>query len=376
MYKLAVQLPTDKIYVLCRGSLHQAMEKWEDSMPEEIDEIWETGKIHFLTGDITHAQLGLGSHELKKLKEEVTVVIHAAADFSFSQPLVPSVQTNCLPVLALADMLRSFHKIKVLLHMSSVSAKSFQSENLVLENMEHTSPDEPAPNDQLAEILATGNSPYSERFLAPYAQSKYLTERLLLEQDFPFPLLIVRPANIGPAIRDPYPFYGPEGSIPLHTFANLLLMGNQYRTFNDVEHMPQDIILDEIPVDVASNVCLHHIAMGSSGIVHAGSQLYVPVTIGEWMMQIRRHTSQDLIDKVARLRLQTNVDFAKQASEILNSICRAWIIDCQRSKHLKGTEGAIGLSFPKHDFDTFFGERVKRRSRKLEQWIDGAKRPN
>ncbi|KAJ5123348.1 male sterility protein-domain-containing protein [Penicillium atrosanguineum] len=34
LYKLAVKLPVAKIYVLCRGSVHQATEKWEMSMAE------------------------------------------------------------------------------------------------------------------------------------------------------------------------------------------------------------------------------------------------------------------------------------------------------------------------------------------------------
>jgi Putative dehydrogenase domain of multifunctional non-ribosomal peptide synthetases and related enzymes len=70
MYKLAIQLPTSKIYVLCRGSMRQAMEKWEASMPEQIDEILDTGKIHCLTGDITLPNLGLGASELDTLQKK------------------------------------------------------------------------------------------------------------------------------------------------------------------------------------------------------------------------------------------------------------------------------------------------------------------
>src|ERR1700742_4339470 len=99
LYKLAIQLPTAKIYVLCRGSMRQAMAKWEESMPEQIDDILDTGKIHCLTGDITQPNLGLGTSELEMLQNEVTVVIHSAANFSVFQALPESIRDNSLPVM-------------------------------------------------------------------------------------------------------------------------------------------------------------------------------------------------------------------------------------------------------------------------------------
>ncbi|KAJ5097221.1 male sterility protein [Penicillium angulare] len=369
LYKLAVQLPTKKIYVLCRGSMRQAIEKWEISMPEQTDEILDTGKVHCFSGDITHSNLGLGPHELEKLQSEVTVVIHAAADFSLFQELPVTICCNCLSVVALARLLLSFHKIKIFLQVSSITTQSFLPGGSVLEQMEQIETDEKPPQMQLEEILTTGKSPYTELFMAPYAQAKYLAEKLLLEMKASFPILIVRPASIGPAIRDPYPLYGPEGAIPLHTFLQVLLESGEYRGFDDVISMPQEFIIDEIPVDLVANTCLLHLATGTVGVVHAASQLYVSVTFGEYVNQIRRYAPKSLVEKVVKMRLERNHNFANQAADMLQRVTKEWLIDCSRSRHLKETEGPIGLALAGHDFEAFSRRRVEQRARNMESWV-------
>lgn len=370
LYKLAVQLPTAKIFVLCRGSVRQAMEKWEASMPEQIDEIFDTGKVHCLIGDITQPDLGLEKKEIEALQQEVTVVIHAAASLSLFQDLLGTIQINCLPVISLARMLLSFQNIKAFLHISSISALSFQSQDSLFERLEDISSDEESPEKQLADILATGRSPYTELFMSPYAQAKYLAEKLVLNLQTPFPVLIIRPSSIGPAIQSPYPLYGPDGAIPIHTFAHLLIEGGKYRKVEDVMRVPQNMIMDEIPVDVVSNACLLHLSVGSTEIVHAGSQLYATLTVGGYINQLQRHLSNDLSNKVNRLRLAKKVDFVDQADEMLGRISREWKIDCERSKALKATNGPIGLPLAGRDFDDFVDRRIQQQIRHFEAWAD------
>ncbi|KAJ5112159.1 male sterility protein-domain-containing protein [Penicillium argentinense] len=373
LYKLAVQLPTKKIYVLCRGGMRDAINKWEASMPEQIDDILDTGKIQCLVGDITRPSLGLGTAELEALQKEVTVVIHSAANFSLFQDLPESIRDNCVPVVDLARLSISFQKLKAFLHISTISSKSFLPGGTVLEDAENLSPDEDPPEKQLEEVLSTGKSPYTKQFIAPYGQSKYLAEQILLSLDTPFPVLIVRPTNIGPAIKDPCPFYGPDGAIPLHTFFELLFEASERRKFEDLATLPQDIIVDEIPVDIVANVCLLHLAIGTIGIVQAGSQLYVPVTFGEYMNQIQKYAPPSLVEKAGRIRVEKNVHFANQANDMIQHICRDWQIDCERSKPFKSMEGPIGLALPGHDFEVFFQRRIAKRARNVEKWIDSLK---
>ncbi|KAJ5537167.1 male sterility protein-domain-containing protein [Penicillium frequentans] len=349
LYKLAVQLPTAKIFVLCRGSVRKAMEKWEASMPEQIDDIFDTGKVHCLIGDITQPIFGLEKKEIEALQQEVTVVIHAAASLSLFQDLLGTIQINCLPVISLARMLLSFQNIKAFLHVSSISALSFLSQDSLFEKLENISSDEDSPEKQLVDILATGQSPYTELFMSPYAQAKYLAEKLVLNLQTPFPVLIIRPSSIGPAIQIPYPLYGPDGAIPIHTFAHLLIEGG---------------------IDVVSNACLLHLSVGSTGIVHVGSQLYATLTVGGYISQLQRHLSKDLSNKVNRLRLAKKVDFVDQADEMLGRISREWKIDCERSKALKATNGPIGLPLAGRDFDDFVDRRIQQQIRHFDAWAD------
>jgi fatty acyl-CoA reductase len=352
--------------------MRQAIAKWEESMPEQVDDILDTGKIHCLTGDITQPGLGLSPSELEMLQDEATVVIHSAANFSVFQALPESVRDNSLPVMELGRMLCAFRKLKFLLHISSISSQSFLPGGVVPENADRLSSEEDASEKQLAEILATGKSLYTEQFIAPYAQSKYLAEQFLLfELNAPFPILVVRPSNIGPSIQDPCALYGPEGAVPLHTFLQLLFTASGQRTFEHLDSaLPRHLILDEVPVDLVANTCLLHLASGSTGIVHAGSQLYRPITFGEYVNQIRCYTPRSLLEKASRVRMKTSTHFAEKSNDMREHIYRDWQIDCARSIPLKLTGGPIGLDLSGHNFDSFAQSRISRRCREMESWID------
>lgn len=370
LYKLAVRLPTSKIYVLCRGSMRDAMSKWETSMPEQIDDILDTGKVQCLTGDITQPNLGLTSDELDILQKEVTVVMHSAANFSLFQNLAESIRVNCVPVVELARLLKSFNKIKVFLHISTISTQSFLPGGVVLEDAKKSMLEEEPAEKQLEAILATGYSPYAQHFIAPYSQSKYLAEQIILGMETTFPILIVRPTNIGPAIQDPFTCYGPEGAIPLHTFFQLIFEGGERRKLGDLDSLPQDLVVDEIPVDIVANVCLLHLAVGSTGIVQAGAQLYVPTTFGEFIAQVQKYAPQKTVEKAGRVRVERNVHFANHANDMIEHVSRDWKIDCTRTADLVDTSGPIGLSLAGHDFDSFSRRRIARQARSLESWVD------
>ncbi|GLI80230.1 hypothetical protein PoHVEF18_008582 [Penicillium ochrochloron] len=375
MHQLALKLPTSKIYVLCRGSMSRAMEKWESSMPEHIDEIMETGKIQILTGDITQPNLGLEPRELAMLQQEVTLVVHAAANFSFFQELSGAIRDNCAPVIELARMLLFFHKIQMFLYTSSIQSQAFRSDITLSETIAKISPNEEPCNAQLANILTTGQSPYSERFPTSYGLAKYLAEQLLVDLKAPFPILIVRPTSIGPAIRDPYPFYGPEESIPVYTFFQLVFQATDHRRLERFDAYNLDQVVDEIPVDLVVNTCLLHLAKGSNGVVHVGSQLYEPFTGGDFIRRIKQYVPPSLIEKVARVRVEKNAYFSNQVHDMYNRIRHDWRVDCGRSLGLKTTTGPIGLSIDSHQPEDYFRERIMHQARSVEAWIDNLDTP-
>ncbi|KAM4058845.1 male sterility protein [Hirsutella rhossiliensis] len=365
LYKLALQLPAAKIYVLCRGTVNEAVQKWEFYMAEQIDDILDSGKVHCIRGNLNRDGFGLDPDDLKRLQEEVTVVIHAAADISLAQSLPDSIQSDCLPVIRIASLVQSFKAVKLFAHISSTFAQMHLSAGVVPERIVKVADDEPPPQTQLASILRTGKSPYAHHFITPYAQAKYLAEQLLMEYHDSFPILIVRPSSISPAVSDPFPQYGPDGAIPLHTFVTLAL-ARGYDVLEIINGLPQEFILDEIPVDLVANTCLLHVAAGTTGVVHAAAQLYETLTVAEYVSRARKYAPKDVVERIAANGTkqgqprQLPLDF----HGLLMEEWRDWIFDCQRSKHLKNTPGPIGLQCT-HVCEEVFRERVERWSKRL-----------
>ena len=152
------------------------------------------------------------------MQNDVTVVLHAAANISLGQSLVESIHSDCLPVIRLARLVQTSKKVDLFVHISSTFAQMHLSAGAIFERVCRINDEEPTAKKQLSAILTTGRSSYAHHFIAPYAQAKYLSEQLLLEFEDSFPILIIRSSSISPAAHNPFPLYAPDGSIPLHTF--------------------------------------------------------------------------------------------------------------------------------------------------------------
>ncbi|KAL2834394.1 male sterility protein-domain-containing protein [Aspergillus cavernicola] len=373
LYKLALQLPTARIYILCRGTANEAIQKWEACMPEQIDEILDSGKVHLIRGDMNQEGFGLSPEDVQRLQDEVTIVLHAAADISLAQSLPASIRTDALPVVRLARLAQSFTNITLLTHISSTFAQMHLPSGTIPEHIVKVDPiNEPPPETQLTSILATGKSPYAHHFITPYAQAKYLAEQLLLTYTPHYPILIVRPSSISPALRDPFPLYGPDGAIPLHNFlAGAIVRG--YDVAEIVNGLPQHYIFDEIPVDLVANITLLHMAVGTLGIVHAAAQLHIPMTIGELSARARSASPKEIVERIAlNATGQRGVggglgqarNLPLDFHRLLMEEWRDWVFDCGRSEGIRGTTGPIGLAV-EHDFEAVLRERVRRWSRQF-----------
>lgn len=367
LYKLAVQLPTKKIYVLCRRSLEQAMNKWEASMPDQVEEIFDSGKVHCIIGDTTEPQLGLKRVDRERLQQEVTVVIHGAASISLIDELHKAVQEHCSAMTNMIELASQMAHLRAFVYVSSYMVGMLLSDGTPKERFRNVAPDESGPEEQVASILATHSSPYSDQFPSTYSQAKYLSERLLLAREESLPVLVLRPTSIGPAIRDPYPLYGVPGSVPVDSAIHLFTQSGVYRSVNETEKFSQEAIIDEIPVDMAVNGCLLHIADGSRGLVHLGCQLYVIQTLGDLMAHWKKYGPKDLASQIAKLNKERNGALARHAYEELYRTHRTWFVDCSRSQHLQAIGGPIGLSLANHSFEQYMKERVEKQGRMLSQ---------
>ncbi|PKY05567.1 hypothetical protein P168DRAFT_309856 [Aspergillus campestris IBT 28561] len=336
LYKLSLQLPTKKIFILCRGSVRRAVEKLETAMPEYLDLILDTRKVQFISPD------------LQRLRDEVTVVLDSVGDISLQRSLPASIQVNCVAHLALMDLCRSFSHLQTFLHLSATSRLYPVRDN------------EPEPNAQLSTIQETGGSDLEDAFPAPYALAKHIAERVILSQaDWPFLVLIVRPSLFSPALRDPYPLYGSNESILIKALG--MSMGSHWSPSRLLQELGEQTILDEIPVDLVVNTCLAHLAAGSGGIVHAAANLYMPRKLGDVTIQCHRHLPADLTEMVSRGGDATGAaHLGPVFFRMLLQHARDWRIECPRSQHLQRiSDPALGLNLEGHDFEAFMQQRCE-----------------
>ncbi|EFQ32254.1 male sterility protein [Colletotrichum graminicola] len=358
LYKLAVVLRVPKIYVVIRKTPEKAIQTWSTIMPNHVDEVLRTGSIKFVFGDLTAPQFGIAEHNVRALEKDVTIVINAAANISLRLPLRQAVQDNCLSALDLGEMATRFTKLVCFVQVSSAYALSDLPDGPMEERLYPI-----GDSDQLLNDILSDKMDGPGEFAWPYARSKRLMECLLdrrLGQKLP--LVIVRPTGIAPAIHEPFELYLPNASCPLNTFYARMM----YPTGGSaVFHAPVGFssgknIVDEIPVDLASNIILQHVRRGTRGVIHTSSQSYIPRTFDDYLQDLARYVPDDWRTKMARPVFTTDRT-ARQCpvAEFYVIKSRNWLVKADRSRNLD-MSGPIGLDIGDHDLQAFTEKRVRR----------------
>lgn len=358
LYKLATQIPTKKIFVLIRSSPDVAVDKWRHLMPDHIQEVLQSGKIHFVHGDIRRPNFGLDDYSTTLLRREITLIINAAADITLDSDIADALFTNCLPALELARMASQFPRLKLFIQISTAYVNSFLPDGQIKERIYEIADSD--PEDELAAILDSGSSPDTIRFSSSYAHAKYLMERLLLKRYPLLPLMLLRPACFSPAIRQPYASYGPDNSIPMNKFIKFFLA---LRDPAQIWHSTRGSstgtnILDEIPVDFVANACLIHAAYKTQGIVHIGCQLHVTQTFDDFLVLYR-----EVIPVEKQL---SGITFVQDRSrpqcflaDLVKIGTRDWRFDCDRSKWIKHVNGPLSLNISRQQFFEMHKKRIR-----------------
>ncbi|OJJ45867.1 hypothetical protein ASPZODRAFT_68636 [Penicilliopsis zonata CBS 506.65] len=361
LYKLALQLPTRKVFILVRGSDKEAIEKWRRNMPEQSEAIAGSKKVHFVLGDILKAEFGIDPSTLERLRDEVTLVIHAAANISFAANISHAVKNNCLPCLELAQMVSQFRRLRLLIQISTAYVSSFLPDGFVHERLYHLTDDGDA-EEELANILSTGNSPQTARFSSSYAHAKQIMERLLIQRYPLLPVLIVRPTIFAPSLRDPFPLYGPEDSTPMNKFARFFFSdrGGTQVWHATEGHRTGANVLDEIPVDLVANAILLHGAARTKGIIHLGAELYMRRTFDEFLAETRNHAPP------AVQRHLPTVVFTEDRStpqcflaELVRAGTRDWRFDCGKSYWVKQVAGPLSLEVCRQEVEQITAKRLQ-----------------
>ncbi|KAJ5295643.1 hypothetical protein N7508_010464 [Penicillium antarcticum] len=214
VYKLALQLPVHKIFVLCRVSKNRAIARWKENMPTHVSSILASRKVVFIVGDMTHPNYGI----------ETTIIINCAANTSLTLGLYEAVIENCLPTLELTKLALKCLRLSKFVHVSNAYANSFLPNGVVLEHCyDHPGSDQ-CPEKELSQILSDGSTSQTAAFAWPCAQAKHLAERLINIRHPDLPVMILRPSFLGPAIQHPYPLYDVNGTSPLSVLGEIYLL--------------------------------------------------------------------------------------------------------------------------------------------------------
>ena len=361
LYKLSIVLDVQRLYVLIRGSESRVMERWEHTMAQQfrhIEDRIRVGNIVLVPGDITKECFGITVETLRRIKEEVTIIIHAAANISFRAPLLKVVLDNCLPALQLGALAMDMTRLQHFVQVSSAYANSFLPDGTVDEKVYYlSSPDD--AEGELEEILRTGTTRYLKDFPWAYAYSKQLMERLMTARFPDLPILFLRPTSIGPAIAQPYEMYGPQGSCPISALYARLMQPTGGKS---VWHAPTHggNIVDEIPVDLVANVLLQHVHSGTRGVVHASSSCYIPKTL-EWILEqpfkyLPAHWAARMATPV--FVQDQRVEQSKEA-KFYRIGSRAWEFCAPSSRRLGILGGPLVFGLSDHDIDRFVELRIK-----------------
>lgn len=361
LYKLALQLPTRKIYTLIRGTPEEAIAKWKKSMPNQYQAILASKKVEFVLGNIRSTEFGLQPATLQELQEKVTLVIHAAAKITLDASPQDAFENNCLPALELARVVSRFRKLKLLVLISTAYVNSFLPDGSVLEKSYSLSDED--PEQELASVLSLKRSPHTAKFSSSYAQAKYIMERIILQRFALLPILLLRPTIFGQAIRDPYPLYGLENSTPMNKFFQLFMedSGATQIWHSAKGYSTGANIIDEIPVDFVANSCLLHAAARTTGIVQVGSELYEPLTFDEYIDIVNGNAPPAIRKELPEIVFMEDRD-APQCflAEMVQIASRNWLFDCGRSYWLKQVGGPLSMRACKSDVDSLNKKRIHR----------------
>ncbi|KAJ5902730.1 hypothetical protein N7495_003258 [Penicillium taxi] len=361
LYKLALQLPTRKIYALIRSQPQQAIKKLRRAMPDQADAILASKKIKFVIGNMRLPSFGIEPALLEQLQNEVTLVIHSAAKITLDANLYDAFENNCLPALEMASMVSKFRHLRLLVQISTAYVNSFLPDGPVLERLYNLT--DVSPEEELASILAREETPHATKFSSTYAHAKYVMERLLPHRFPKLPILLLRPTIFGQSLRDPYPLYGLENSTPLNKFFQLF-MGDRNGT--QVWHSADGYktgrnIIDEIPVDFVANACLLHAAARTTGLVQIASELYESFTFDDYIDIVHSNAPSPILRELPRIVFTEDRDEEQcSLAELVRVASRNWLFDCGRSYWLKQVGGPLSMRACKSQVDILNKRRILR----------------
>lgn len=262
----------------------------------------QSNRMTILDGELGDtATMNLPDEVIQMLKREVHILIHAASSIALNNSLRELDYTVIAPTVCLVQYALKFAKLEKFVFLSTAYVNAHlwtrsKSSDVAVEervyplgSSEDENPVETAP-DVYRELQKTGTTEEYEThdFPWPYAYAKHLGERLVLNKaalkEASDKILIIRPSVVGPADQFPYHGFTTSYSSPSTACAAAYAMhpGRRINLATRCDNPDKEATIDEVPVDVVAERLLVHLALNSSGCVHAVSGEKGRLRLEDW----------------------------------------------------------------------------------------------
>ncbi|KAJ6129958.1 hypothetical protein N7512_002738 [Penicillium capsulatum] len=308
LYRLLSQTKPQHVYVLCRGGQERAKTKWTEMLGAPIaNTLIQSDCMTILDGELGDtATMNLPDETLQMLKQTVHVMIHVAASIELKNSLRELSYTVVAPTLCLVQYALKFPNLERFVFLSTAYANAHlwkinQTSDVAVKEQIYPLGDEGEDPYETApivwkEVQKTGTSSEYDAhdFPWPYAYAKHLAERLVLhkaaEHNALNKILIIRPSVVGPADELPYRGFTTSYSTPSTACAAAYALhpGRKILLATRCENPEKEATIDEVPVDVVADRLLAHVALGSSGCVHAVSGEKGRLRLEEWWQAFKK----------------------------------------------------------------------------------------
>ena len=209
-------------------------------------------KVVAISGDIASDRLGLRIEDQKMLIEECDAIIHSAADVSFDKHFHDIIEVNYNGSMRVLDLAKQCKRLSALTYISTVGANldklGLKTEKIYIDKKYAD------PQKAVDKIMAMPKEEVSRNersilgdFSVNYILVKNWSEKNMIRTRGGVPLIIVRPAQISNAWKEPFPSYVDQvQSLQALIFATGTGILNYYKYYLGRR-------LDLLPVDISAN---------------------------------------------------------------------------------------------------------------------------
>lgn len=271
LFKILKDLPqVDSVFVLIRTKKNVSPAQRAEALlsspcfdplknslsPEE----WKkrVAKVVVVPGDILQDQLGMSEADYARVSAATNIIFHLAATVEFNAPLDYSVRMNVLGTLRVFALGRKCPQLRAFCHTSTcyVNWARFGADSTVGEQLYPLAFDAEGMCKHVLgldrSLVAAEGQRILEKYDFPntYTFTKSITEHILMKQKGTVPLIIVRPAIIGAAWKEPFP-----GWVDSLTAAGGIILTGGLGVLREL-YLPKNNIADIVPLDFVVNTLL------------------------------------------------------------------------------------------------------------------------